>query len=164
MRGRADAHHSRCALASRSVREVAEALVALVEAGEMAALAARLDAMPALALASLDATIRRLAWKAPGWRRAALRLATMHPDGRVRQKAIRRLGARDARCLLLRVNDWVPEVRAAARRALARCDATALVSALPLLERARQWQRVGDRRLLDEVEASIPQEALEAGL
>lgn len=53
----------------------------------------------------------------------ALETAGSHPSGFVREEAIRRLGARhdgsELPVLLLRVNDWVPQVRRAARARLA---------------------------------------------
>jgi HEAT repeat protein len=74
---------------------------------------------------------------------------SFHPNGYVREAAVRRLATlsdeAELRYLLLRLNDWVPQVRAAARAAVLERTRAAYVSAFarnfPLLERAVRTQR-----------------------
>jgi len=85
-----------------------------------------------------------------------LKLLSMHPNGRVREAAVKSLDAVDdgseISFLLLRVNDWVPQVRERASGVLAARLVPAFVhsfvSALPLLARLYDGQRVDHRDLL----------------
>ena len=86
-----------------------------------------------------------------GARLAAAALAGMHPDGRVREAAVRRLDAawdREALpYLLVRTGDRVPQVRRAARAAVARRlgprHAPAFAASLALIEHMAASQRDG---------------------
>ncbi|GAA3868636.1 HEAT repeat domain-containing protein [Saccharothrix violaceirubra] len=99
--------------------------------------------------------------------------AACHPDGFVREAAVTVLGSRDnvsgVPVLALRAADWVPEVRAAARRACARQLDRAPTEAIALaapVARAVHARRDGDW-LLDAVADVLrdgPPEALEAAL
>lgn len=74
----------------------------------------------------------------------ALALASMHPNGRVRERACRLSDGKRLPYLLIRLNDWVPQVRAAAREALELglgAPAESWVDCLPLLERLKGWGR-----------------------
>lgn len=74
---------------------------------------------------------------------------SFHPDGYVREAAVRRLATlsdeAELRYLLLRLNDWVPQVRAAARAAVLGRTRDAYVSAFArnfaLVDRAIRTQR-----------------------
>lgn len=78
-------------------------------------------------------------------------LLSFHRNGYVREAAVRRLAGLtlgfELRFLLLRLNDYVPPVRAAAQSAVdARVRpelAEALVQALPLVEQLASWKRAG---------------------
>lgn len=102
--------------------------------------------LPSLTPASLLARRARLEI-APSW--VALGLCTWHPNGYVRELAVRWLAAAAADqalpFLVLRVNDWVSQVRDAARQGvesrLSLTHAEALVAALPLVLRLRQLGR-----------------------
>ena len=91
-----------------------------------------------------------------------LGLAASSANGRVREEALWRLGARPEESsfafVLLRLNDWVPEVRSAARAALtpflASSYAASIVRHLPLIERLRRGGRV-ETGLLDRIEAVL---------
>jgi len=86
--------------------------------------------------------------------------AAASPDGHERQAAVVALAASDdpraLRMLLVRVNDWVPQVRqAAAQAVLAWLDERRLDGwrqALPALLRLRQARRVDHRALLQAIE------------
>src|SRR5690349_8483407 len=101
---------------------------------------ARLGGRPRL-LVRLDERIRRITWRyadqpAPAFdmllrrftegRRTpiALAVAALHRDGRVRERAVVAIAARPfpelVALLVLRADDWVPQVRNPARAALAR--------------------------------------------
>ena len=132
-----------------------------------------LAAAPALEYSALDRRCREIADydAGPGWRElrplqldafssvdpldvAALGLASFHRDGRVRERAVRRLdearGAGELPFLVLRVNDWVREVAdpalAAVERRLTSACAADVVRCLPLLERLADADRRRDRR------------------
>ena len=85
---------------------------------------------------------------------AALGVLAMHPDGRVRQGAVLRLAqvadgdGRELAFLLLRANDWVPEVRASAVQVLRwrmRPDyAPHWVAAIPLVDRLAETRARGE--------------------
>lgn len=113
------------------------------------------------ALSSTD--ISRLGGLPDGW--AALGLASWHPSGYVREAAVHALARRSDKgkyeipFLLLRLNDWVPEVRRAAQDSFAaRVDlryADALVRALPLLLALRERRRVDHDALVESVLALL---------
>ncbi len=92
-----------------------------------------------------------------GW--AVLGMATFHPNGYVREAAVRHLAAggsdRTLPFLLLRLNDWVGAVRDAAETAMASMlttsDRQAWVDALPLLLRMRSWRRDNHDLFVDTV-------------
>ncbi len=97
-------------------------------------------------------------------------LVTGHPDGQVREAAIR-LVAADARALpflLIRVNDWVDEVRSAARAALgAQVDVAPIegwVGSLPLLLRLEKCGRDDHRELVSRVTTRLSAPEAEAAL
>ena len=138
--------------------------------GALAELGSTLSGVPTAALPSVDEALRSLSFRygdgwddltpaevarfaavpdGAGW--AFVSVVASHPSGFVRQAALRALGrAREGRGLpfiVLRLNDWVAEVRQAAQAALA-CYlspgfASALVAALPLVF-ALQRQRRSD--------------------
>jgi len=88
-----------------------------------------------------------------------LRLGTFHPNGYFREKCVRELAGEHAsvRFAILRLNDWVEEVREAATAASARVSelsAEELVACLPYLAKVMCGMR-GDRCGLREVEAHI---------
>jgi HEAT repeat protein len=94
---------------------------------------------------------------------AALGLLSMNANGRVRELAVRGLAAVDAGdelpFLVLRANDWVPEVSSIARRAIERrCtpeNAAAFVAVLPLVERLRVQRRVDKSELVEKIETML---------
>ncbi len=94
---------------------------------------------------------------------AVLQFAMCHPSGFVREAAIRRCATssdgRELPFLLLRCNDWVAAVRAAARTAVqARLRSEHIcevVGALPLVDRMDRWGRTGRLQVLDEIEATL---------
>ncbi len=88
-----------------------------------------------------------------------LRLGTFHPNGYFREKCVCELAGENAsvRFAILRLNDWVSEVREAAIAASAQVSelsAEELVACLPYLAKVMQGMR-GDRSRLREVEAHI---------
>ncbi len=97
---------------------------------------------------------RRLDW---------LRTASEHWNGFIREEAVvelAELGGPDALALLLvRVNDWVPQVRAAAAAGLNQFvtveNAALWVEALPALRRLRDCRRTNHAPLLQRVEALL---------
>jgi hypothetical protein len=103
---------------------------------------------------------------------ALFQLATMHPIGFVREEAIRILSARSAAgsipYLLIRRNDWVPQVRAVASEALDRClmpeNAEQIVEALPLVHRLRTCYRADHKPFIDRVNTLLRQPSSEAAL
>ncbi len=118
------------------------------------------------ALASVD---EELTW-------AVAAVFTFHRSGFVRERALQHL----SRCgqeatlpfILMRINDWVPAIRARAQAiALERLDtvpASLLFHNLPLINRMRHWQRADhaglmaeiDRRLSDPAASSARDDAL----
>lgn len=104
--------------------------------------------------------VPRLATLRDGW--AALAMASLHRTGFVREAAVRALGERladdgaEIPLLLLRLNDWVPEVRRAAMAALAaRIEvryADALWRAWPLVGRLREQRRADHGRIIRWIE------------
>ena len=92
-----------------------------------------------------------------------LAIACCHHNGHVREAAIEHLAAADADVavpfLLVRVNDWVPEVRAAADGALEKyldpAKAGRVVACLPLLERLAPGTRASHGRLISRVESAL---------
>ena len=88
-------------------------------------------------------------------------------DGYVREQAVRALGRlRDGRAfppLLIRVNDWVPEVRAAARLALENYlipeHAAAWVGCLPVVYHLKHCRRDDHGAFIARVEALLAQPA-----
>ena len=79
--------------------------------------------------------------------RAVLVFSTFHPNGYIREQAVAALGT-DPQALsavLLRCNDWVPQVRQAALESLAHlldiADGTEIAAALPILEKLRRSER-----------------------
>jgi HEAT repeat protein len=95
---------------------------------------------------------------------AVLALLTCHPSGHVRASALGRLGQRGALrvawpFLLLRLNDWVPQVREAAAGELARAldevPPPVLVQHLPLLDWLEGAQRLDAGPLVARVEERL---------
>ncbi len=85
-------------------------------------------------------------------------LASFHPNGRVREAACRLLGKGGIRYLLIRVNDWVPQVREAARRTLTHLLSRypeEWVEALPALYRLRRCGRSSHSELIARMETSL---------
>lgn len=93
--------------------------------------------------------VAALAQLPEGW--AALGVVTCHPNGYVREAAVRALARRgeethpEIPLLVLRLNDWVPQVRSAALEALearlAPPFADAFVAAWPLIEHLGEQRR-----------------------
>jgi len=130
----------------------------------MSAIAAVVTASPADDLPWIEEFVRsawRVSWREPVIVQDLLRstgklsadvigVLSFHPSGFVREAAVKRLGAladgSEVRYLLLRLNDWVPQVREAARLAvLARLRAdyvTAFTRNFTLFERAIRAGRV----------------------
>lgn len=92
-----------------------------------------------------------------------LGLLSFNPNGHTRELATRALAGRADRealaFLLLRANDWVPQVSEIARGALVRrCvpeQAASFVAMLPLLERLSVQRRVDNAGLVAQIEALI---------
>jgi hypothetical protein len=100
--------------------------------------------------------------RAPGgW--AVTAVAASHRSGHVREAAVWGLaGSRDGRAipyLLLRLNDWVPQVRAAARDAieifLQPPFAPSIIAALPLVSALARRTRADHERFIDRVFALL---------
>ena len=78
-----------------------------------------------------------------------LGLTSFHPDGYLREKALHALAARHSGIeipfILLRLNDWVKEIRTVAREAfderLTPEYAVHFVMNLPLVLRLKDWER-----------------------
>lgn len=91
--------------------------------------------------------------------RLLLGLISSHHDGHVREAAVRRLGevvpSDVLPFLLLRANDWVPQVRTAATRALTRHlhvgSVPGWIDVLPALDRLQQATRGDHRALISDV-------------
>lgn len=88
-----------------------------------------------------------------------LRLGTFHPNGYFREKCVWELAGETAsiRFVILRLNDWVTEVREAAIAASAqvsKLSAEELVACLPYLAKVMHGMR-GDRGWLHELETRI---------
>lgn len=94
-------------------------------------------------------------------------LASMHPSGFVREAAVRLLGTRtdgaELPWLLLRLNDWVPEIRKAAESAvrdrLVPSYSGRFVACLGLVERLRGVRRASQPALLGEIDRLLSEEA-----
>jgi HEAT repeat protein len=88
-----------------------------------------------------------------------LRLSSMHPNGFVREEAVRRLrlltDGSEVPYLLLRLNDWVPQVRSIAREAIDErikpSYADALIRNLHLVARLAEVRRNDQREVLDRI-------------
>ncbi len=112
----------------------------------------------------------RIAAAPDGW--PLLAVATLHGSGYVREAAVAGLAAAPRpealRVVLARVNDWVPEVRAAARAALqpylAIGFASAWVDALGQVAALARATRDDHAALLDEVHALLARPEVEAAL
>lgn len=101
-------------------------------------------------------------------------LLSLHWNGHVREAAVRCLGssgeAQAVPFLLLRLNDWVTQVRGAAKEALAACVASAglepLVLHLPLLARLERGARARAGGFVEEIRQMLLQQpaAVYAGL
>ncbi len=100
-------------------------------------------------------------------------LSSFHPNGFMREDAIQRLAewhdGRELRFLLLRVNDWVPQVRDAARNAvvarLTRDYAPHFAKHLGLVTRLQRSRRVdhsGPLRAISQLLSSAPDRLLQA--
>jgi HEAT repeat protein len=91
---------------------------------------------------------------------ALLGLASFHSSGYVREEAIKRLnqrsGGAELPLLLIRLNDWVLHVRAAAQRAvmsrLSPYQASRFVTNLALLPRLKQTERSDHRPVVEAIE------------
>lgn len=88
-----------------------------------------------------------------------LRLGTFHPNGYFREKCVRELAGENAsmRFVILRLNDWVKEVREVAiavSKQVSELGAEELVECLPYLAKVMQGMR-GDRGWLYELECRI---------
>jgi HEAT repeat protein len=136
------------------------------------ALAAMLELVPVTALPQVDHLVRAGAYRVTPWLTlraadvarvarvpeawAVVALASGHRDGHVREAGVRALGeAGDGRALpfiVLRLNDWVPEVRRAANAALAAyvrpAFARQLLAALPLVRALERQQRADHGRVV----------------
>jgi HEAT repeat protein len=105
--------------------------------------------------------VARLAQLPDGW--AALGIASLHASGYVREAAVRALAWHDEGdelpFLLLRLNDWVQQVRDAALAAVrARRTihyAVAWIRALPLVDALRAQRRADHRSLVADVETLL---------
>jgi hypothetical protein len=94
---------------------------------------------------------------------AALGLLSMNANGRVRELAVRQLAGSNADdvlpFLMLRANDWVPQVSSMARRAIERhcspATAAAFVAVLPLIERLKAQGRVDNSELVEKIETML---------
>ena len=136
------------------------------KARAMTALAEALELLPVGELARLDDAVRTNSTVDPAvadwtWARAreawgVLGVLTFHRDGYLRQRALQALGAwhgaRALPFLLLRLNDWVRELREAARAMLpallTRDNADAVVAAMPLLSALDGKRRDNHKRTL----------------
>jgi HEAT repeat protein len=97
--------------------------------------------------AEFDIDVRRTWWSggSPRTPREALAVEACAPDGHLRQAAVSRLSVgldpEALPLLLIRCVDWVPQVRAAARKAvLSKLDESALRAMLPLIGVLRRRQ------------------------
>jgi HEAT repeat protein len=105
-----------------------------------------------------------------GW--AALAYFTLHPNGWVREAALRHLGHFDVAAALpfvmLRLNDWVEQIRGVARQAIeAWIDvrhAEALIDWYPVLDRVRGGRRASHHHVADKVAAVLADPAAEPAL
>lgn len=88
-----------------------------------------------------------------------LGMASFHESGHVREEAVNRLdsiaGGVELPFLLIRLNDWVPEVREVARRSISSRMNSAygrsFTTNLALISRLEQTERVNHRRLIDAI-------------
>ncbi|MEL6616374.1 MAG: hypothetical protein AAFQ43_11580, partial [Bacteroidota bacterium] len=150
-------------------RSFLDVLPLMAEAGDVGAAAtdtmrALLDAVPVVDLPSLEQRVRhhlRYAYRASQSARALTRrpsrrgpfvtlaLASFHPDGYVREVAVRRLGqnesGRELPFLLLRLDDWVAPIQGLAvdllNRRLTADFVSGWVEALPILASLADRQR-----------------------
>ena len=107
-----------------------------------------------------------------GPRAAMIALASMHPSGFVRERAVRLLAGRsdggELPYLLVRVNDWVTPVREAAEAALrARllaAYAVHFVRCLTLVDALRGERRASHRALIGDIEALLSTQAASPAL
>lgn len=157
-----------------------------------AAVEAILGAVPAARLGTVERSVRSAsAWDrdasawfaltpqsvgktAPGGvlRGVFLSVASFHPSGYVRETAVRQMAAeppgRDLPLLVLRLNDWVPEVRAAAeavlRARLGESSTAAWARVLPLLLDLEHQQRNDASGLVRDVVAAFTAPDAEAAL
>lgn len=133
----------------------------------LAAADAWLSGLSAAELLRVDGLARQWRWQVPALGRSqqwttkvmntpalvVAALASMHPDGFVRERAVARLatagdGLSD-RALALRLTDHVPSIRdAAARAVLGRTRKDCAARIMPILELVRDRHRVGDVRSL----------------
>jgi HEAT repeat protein len=107
--------------------------------------------------------VARLSQLPEGW--AAVGIASVHRDGHVREAAVRALSWRDEPggleipFLVLRMNDWVAQVRGAARTAmearLSAHHADGLLRALPLILALKLRRRDDHRSFVDAVLALL---------
>ena len=89
-----------------------------------------------------------------------LGLASFHPSGYVREAACKLLEEGGIRYLLLRLNDWVPQVRKAAHQALNSLllpHHRELIDCLPLVYRLEDCHRFEDRTFIKKVENRLRQ-------
>lgn len=91
---------------------------------------------------------------------------SMHRSGYVREKAVRALSqygsSKTLPFLLLRLNDWVPQVRHLAsvvlESILSQCRPVELISNLPLMDHIKSYGRADNDRLLSAIESRICEE------
>jgi hypothetical protein len=150
--------------AAAALDQFALALIAIDKDGDRQLRQAAIDEVEQLGprtWLALDVTARKSWWNAPAWSNAVrstlaeseptalgLVLASLHPDGNIREAAVARMAELEAKVVVaplsVRCADWVQEVRDRARVAiearLSARDGTALVAAaaIGLMMRERQ--------------------------
>lgn len=160
---------ARAAASELAERSSVDDLIALDRAIRSAFGAYRVTAW--CALESLDLLLSGLAGEP---RTAVLGLASFHANGFVREAAVRELAQQDDGAelpfLLIRLNDWVIDVRTLAQEAIrtrtSEAHVAQLVACLPLVDRLTEWSRVDAdvyRALLDRLFSSSAKEALVGG-
>lgn len=129
--------------------------------------------IPVAALPGFEGRVRDSTWQAYSWNELRMEwvvrqewpprvwaVFTMHPSGYVREAALRRLSSEDSSMLalpyfLLRINDWVEQVRtvatAAVKRLLAPKHSAAWVPVLGLVDQLRFRSRADHAWLTDAV-------------